>query len=406
MNSENNLQLQKDAFVELVKIAIGTSKGEFDFSALSEADWLAVREESVAHAVTLMNFNATKDFKHLIPKSVYDGWFKASLMVMSRNTVFVNAQNELDRLMNENGIRYVILKGVASGYYYPDYSMRTSGDIDFLTDIADFPKVKEVLINAGYEMSLEDHDLHTVFKKGQVELELHKKPAGMPDGVQGEMATEFLKNIAVDFVKETNPCYSRPTDQNHVLVILFHTIYHMFAGGMGIRHLCDWACVVNQTHTAPFWSEELLPLFEKMGLLKFVMTLTQSCIDYLCIDVPVWFLSAKQELSSEIFQKVLDCGNFGRKDPNRQKHYSYTNKTGQKYTFGRKLRNMFVELCKTNSAMYPILKKVPILHPFILVWRIIRYIVLSALGKKSTLAERMKYSDERAAVFDKFEIYR
>ncbi|MBO5359161.1 MAG: nucleotidyltransferase family protein [Clostridia bacterium] len=405
MNSENNLQLQTDAFVELVKIAIGTSKGDFDFTALNDADWLAVMEESAAHAVTLMNFNATKDFNYLIPKAIYDRWFKASIKVMSRNTVFANAQAELDRLMTENGINYVILKGVASGYYYPDYAMRTSGDIDLLTDIADFPRVKEVLINAGYEMSLEDHDLHTVFAKGDVELELHKKPAGMPEGIQGEMASEFLRDMAVNYVRVTNPAYSRPTDQNHALVILFHTIYHMFAGGMGIRHLCDWACFVNKTHTEAFWQAELLPLFEKMGLLRFVMTLTQSCIDYLNIDVPVWFIKAKKELSDEIFEKVLACGNFGRK---QGKYLSdrYSSGNGVRYTFAQKLKNMFVSLCKTNSLMYPILKKVPILHPFIFVWRIIKYIVLSLLGKKTSLNERMKYADERAAVFDKFEIYR
>ena len=313
MKGENNLKLQTDAFVELVKIAIGTSTGEFDFSSLTEEDWTAVVKESQAHAVALLTFSATKSIKNVIPKSVYESWFRTAIMIMSANEVFVNAQNELDRLMNENGINYVVLKGIASGYYYPDYSMRTSGDIDFLTDIADFPKVKQVLIDAGYEMSLEDHDLHTVFTKGNIELELHKKPAGMPDGVQGEMASEFLKNIATNFVRVTNPCYSRPTDQNHALVILFHTIYHMFAGGMGIRHLCDWACFVNKTHTEAFWQAELLPIFEKMGLLRFVMTLTQSCIDYLNIDVPVWFVKAKKELSDEIFQKVLACGNFGRK---------------------------------------------------------------------------------------------
>lgn len=405
LKDENNLKLQTDAFVELVKIAIGTSTGEFDFSSLTEEDWTAVVKESQAHAVALLTFSATKSIKNVIPKSVYESWFRTAIMIMSANEVFVNAQNELDRLMNENGINYVVLKGIASGYYYPDYSMRPSGDIDFLTAERDFPKVKQMLINAGYEMEKEDHDLHTVFKKGRVDLELHKKPAGMPEGMQGEMAAEFLKDIAINVVREEKPKFSRPCDENHALVILFHTIYHLFAGGMGIRHLCDWACFVNKSHKNPVWQEKLLPFFEKIGLLRFVMTLTQSCIDHLNIETPVWFVNGKKELSDEIFIKVLSGGNFGRKNTNRLKHYSFVG-NGEKQSNLSKLKSMVTILWKTCDTMYPFLKKAPVLHPFVFLWRIIKYIFLLMLGKKTSIKQRMQYSDERAAIFDRFEIYR
>ena len=400
----NQLNLCDKALIELVKIGIGTSKGDFDFSVLSADDWKNIARESRAQAVILLAFDAAKDYIDLMPEDIYEAWFKLSVRVISKNRLLLNAQTELDNLLKQNKIEYVILKGSASAYYYPDYSKRNSGDIDFLTAIRDFPKVKEILINAGYEMELEDHDLHTVFKKGKVTLELHKKPAGMPDGEQGKLAEQFMESTLRSAVKEENPVFSRPDDKIHALVILFHTIYHMFAGGMGLRHLCDWACFVNKTHEESFWNDELLPLFQKMGLYKFVMTLTGACMDHLDIQCPDWFVADSKELSDEVFEKVITLGNFGRKDPNKAKHYSFASANGERFTFWQKILKMFRSLKSTNSVMYPILNKAPYLYPFITLWRIIKYIVLSIFGKKTTLKQRMRYTDERAEIFERFGI--
>lgn len=406
MKDINGLELSDKALVELVKIGIGTSKGNFDFSALLPDDWKNLMCESKSQAVILLTFDAAKDYIDLMPNDVYEAWFKLSVRVLSNNRSLLNAQTELDNILKQNGIEYVILKGSASAYYYPDYSKRNSGDIDFLTSTRDFPKVKELLVNAGYEMEMEDHDLHTVFKRSNVTLELHKKPAGMPDGVQGKLAENFMESTLNGALIEETPAFARPSDAVHALVILFHTIYHMFAGGMGLRHLCDWACFVNKTHKDLFWDEELLPLFKKMGLYKFVMTLTGACIDNLGIEQPDWFVEGSKELSDEIFEKVITLGNFGRKDPNKLKHYSFASLNGKKLTFGQKILKMISSLNATNRIMYPILNKAPYLYPFITVWRIIKYLALSALGKKTTLKQRMKYTDERAEIFERFEIYR
>ena len=136
------------------------------------------------------------------------------------------------------------------------------------------------------------------------------------------------------------------------------------------------------------------------------MTLTGACIDHLDIQCPDWFVAGSKELSDEIFEKVITLGNFGRKDPNKLKHYSFASVNGKKLTFGQKISKMFCSLNATNRDMYPILNKAPYLYPFITVWRIIKYLVLSALGKKTTLKQRMKYADERAEIFERFEIYR
>lgn len=400
------LFLSEKALIELVKISIGTSLEWPDFGCLSDNDWQDIFDEAKAQSVALMSFDATKKYPGTIPEQVYNSWFNCSVSSIINNTKILNAQKQMHELFSKNNIKYVVLKGSASSYYYPDYSNRVLGDIDFLVALEDFPKTKEILVANGYEMDLEDHDLHTVFKKDNVTLELHKKPAGMPEGEPGLLAEEFMKNILCEAITEEDPAFVRPTDKIHALVILFHTIYHMFAGGMGLRQLCDWACFVNKTHDQCFWEDELLPLFKKMGLLKFVMTLTYTCIRHLDIQTPEWFVAGKAELADQIFDKVMLVGNFGKKDRSRPKRFCFISANGERLSFTRKILKMFMSVNRTNSKMYPFLKKLPILHPFVTLWRIIKYLYLSAIGKKSSLKQRIAYADERATAFETFEIYK
>ena len=44
------------AFLELIKISIGTSNNDFDFSSLSDEEWTKILEESKKQAVVLLCF--------------------------------------------------------------------------------------------------------------------------------------------------------------------------------------------------------------------------------------------------------------------------------------------------------------------------------------------------------------
>lgn len=397
--------ISQKALIELIKIGIGTGKGDFDFGSLSPEDWKGVMLESRAQAVSLMALDSAKEYVNLIPQDVYERWLKCSVNDIVNNSLLFKAQKELDTVLQKNNIRYMILKGSASAYYYPNSKRRVSGDIDFMAQPQKFPQITEILTDLGYTVTNEKHDVHIIFRKNGVSLEMHRRPSGVPEGKPGELAKDFMKD-ALETSVNRDGNFIMPNDKIHALIILLHTVHHLFFKGMGIRHLCDWACFVNKTHKEPFWQEELLPLFEKMGLYRFVTALTSACIDYLCIDTPSWLVRDNKTLSDDIFDMVINLGNFGRKNPKRQKDYSIESVNGERLNMRQRIIVMFKALNRTNKKMYPILNKAPYLYPFIMVWRVLKYLVLSLAGKKTSLKERMNFADERAQLFEKFEIYR
>ena len=58
--------------------------------------------------------------------------------------------NKFIKLMNDNGIKYSILKGFHLRKYYPESFLRYMCDIDVLVDKKDFSKAGKILIDLGY----------------------------------------------------------------------------------------------------------------------------------------------------------------------------------------------------------------------------------------------------------------
>ena len=71
-----------------------------------------------------------------------------------------------------------------------------------------------------------------------------------------------------------------------------------------------------------------------------------------------------------------------------------------------KIRGMLRALNKTNHIVCPLIKKVPIIYPFLMLYRVIRYLILMFAGKKPSLLETSKYADERSSVYMKYQLYK
>ena len=76
-------------------------------------------------------------------------------------------QQKLIRLLKDHQIPFVILKGTAAAYYYPNPDYRAMGDIDFMVREEDFLPTITLLEQNGYIHSHdhEDNDRHESFEK-------------------------------------------------------------------------------------------------------------------------------------------------------------------------------------------------------------------------------------------------
>ena len=148
------------AFLELIKISIGTSNNDFDFSQLSDEDWERVYDESKKQASVLICFDAFKNVDSKPCSEIFHKWFFLATANLKSNINIINEQERLIALLNDNDIPYVILKGLSSAAYYKDGGIRRLGDIDFLVDNTNVEKTKELLVASGYQLDHETSDIH------------------------------------------------------------------------------------------------------------------------------------------------------------------------------------------------------------------------------------------------------
>lgn len=391
------------AYLELVKIAIGTSDNSFDFSRLNNEDWKFILDESRKQATVLLCFDALKYVNSKPFDELYNKWFLWSAKISAANSFNFNEQSKLTMLLDDNSIPYVILKGWSSAYYYPKPDIRSFGDIDFLVNNSDIERTIKLLIDSGFDMERDLSSIHYDFCKNNMRFELHKTIAGTPQNRYGKYFTEIISDtVDQRIVENTNV---RIGDLHHGVIILLHTIHHLMCYGLGVRHLCDWACFVNRTKDYDFWKSQFIPLLKKTGTFKFMCGLTQVCVKYLGIVKPDWCVDVSNDMVDTITDEIFGSGNFGRKKK-VNKSLLMTVKDSEKITVFSKIKAMIGALNKTNHIVFPIIKKLPILYPLIMVYRVLRYLILMCMGKKSSLLETSKFADERNAVYMKYELYK
>lgn len=327
-------------------------------------------------------------------------------LVIRSNTAVSYTQSKLVKLLDKHGFSYVILKGDAAASYYPEPELRMRGDIDFLIDPEEKNNVEKMLMDAGYARSSEGHVCHVVFKKPGEHLEMHFEPAGIPNGEIGQEVRTFLKDTLENrvFVPDDLGGFFAPSPLYHAMILLLHMQHHMLGEGMGLRHMCDWACFVRKTCGQPFW-EQLLPFLRKIGLFTFTAVMTRTCAIYLDTPCPSWAEQADTALCDNIMDDIFTGGNFGRKDAVRSKSSVFISNHGKDGTTHSKFYYMCYTIHHSTINHFPKLKKVYILYPFLYVIRITRYLCMIAQKKRPPLHGMLAMAQERRELYQELHVF-
>lgn len=330
-----------------------------------DVDWEAVARESRNQAVF---YQVLADYHKLpgIDGDLKDKLWNLLAKGMMKN-IKVHAQHtDLHKLMTEQGIPYVILKGAASARYYPDPQSRGMGDVDFYIGEADFDKALEVCQAAGFQASDMDHICHVVLRKGRVHMEMHRMPMGVPDGEVGELVKGYLTSLCEDacLVQNSLVTCRCPSDFHHGLIMLMHMQHHMLAEGIGLRHLSDWAVFVNH-----FRGEEFPNLFraklKTVGLWKLARLLSLCAVEFLSLPQQDWMTESgsDRELAKALMEDILAGGNFGAKDRQRAYEGLFISNRGKEGVQNNRIRKGFQALTRITYMKYPIVEKHPVLLP-------------------------------------------
>ena len=295
---------------------------------ITDADWKAVFREANAHKVFPLVFDASKAL--VTEESLLQKAQKLTRRSVA-TTVNINyAHAELHRLMQKENIPYVTFKGLSSSLYYPHPELRVCGDVDFYVAPEDFERCEATVENAGFLCSGRERK-HTSFEKNGLTYELHRQMNGIPLNDLGERLTQEAFGDLIATAMEYDGGQGTvkiPDKLHHGLILLLHTLSHMTAEGIGLRHLCDWAVFESSLS-----NEEFTALFEKplkeFGLWRFAQLLSLCSVEYLGAPYRDWQGSAENEVLEAMILDILAAGNFGKKDEDRKGQIKYIADRGE-----------------------------------------------------------------------------
>ena len=301
----------------------------------------------------------------------------------------------LHEILTKAKIPYTVLKGAASAHYYPEPLFRTMGDVDFFVKKQDIPKAAEVLKQHGFQSFEENHICHIIFRKGNIHLEMHFEPAGVPNGKAGDIVREYLENIVERSVSVKNELctFMNPDKFHHGLVMLLHMQHHLLSEGIGLRHLCDWAVFVNSFENNDFkklFKEKL----QNIGLWEFTKIISLTA--HVGIGLPYQeFMGKNTVLAKELLTDILSGGNFGNKDSNRVNEGIFISTRGKNGVARSRPVQMILSLNQIIYANWPIAKKIKLFLPCFWIVAIVRRLYRECTGKRKKTKLKTVYTNSK-----------
>lgn len=320
-------------------------------------------------------------------------------------TTFNNYMEEQKRfvsLLEGQGYKPAILKGLSAAMYYPEPVYRAVGDIDFLLyprDEDTFSKATELWKENGYTFSPDKNPRHLGFSKNGFSYEMHRYFSHRES--KGELELDKIIDSSTVVERKLDKWqdyhfYSFP-DEINGLIFLQHINQHLISG-IGLRQIIDWVYFVETVVTDEFWQQTLKPLTDRVGLTTLAITVTRMCEIYLDEPAHAWAQAADKGACEAFFKLVDESGNFGRKQ--NQKDNSVTTVLNQR-------AGGFKGLQQRGLSHWKAAQKHKILRPFAGLYQICRYIKKGLFERDPNsegLLKSFKRHRQQKKLFKKLEV--
>lgn len=259
---------EKD-FIELIKLGAGLVHE----AALSDyPDWDAIYHLAEGHAVLGILADALND-DDANQTAVRKRLWEDSLEIVRRGRQVNEVLGHVVGYLRKNGVETLLQKGQGVAQCYPNPLLRMSGDIDLLVREEDFEIAKE-LLRQKLPLVDDDHyykDLHSTFRCGEVEIELHATEFGS----RNQETRERYRALCREMFREGN---FRSYECEGVAIrlapatfdafyIFLHLVKHYYLQGIGFRQVLD-LCLFLKTNDHEIDYDRINAWTEEFGLQK------------------------------------------------------------------------------------------------------------------------------------------
>lgn len=298
---------------------------------LSVARLNAVMRLAKEHAVTGIVANAAVRNRIVIAGGAAECKEEAVMRLLQQTMAhrqamqrFEDAVGRFARLMEENGIAYVVFKGLAVARHYPEPLVRTMGDVDFYVPQRDFLRAVDVIERGLHvEMDKEEVDKHYSFDWQGIRFEMHYQIETfgnrrhqhrfnrMIDEAMAERMDSFT--VCDSDGNKTEVCVLPPTED--LIVVFKHWFNHLLVEGVGLRQTLDLAVLLN-AYRDKMNVARLMTALDSIGYMKAFRAMLAMMKRYFGLD---WldsffvFDHRDERYSGKLMATVMESGNFGRK---------------------------------------------------------------------------------------------
>ena len=336
-------------------------------------------ELAKAHDVVHLIAFALDKQKMLTQDEISQKYQKQIMLAIFRYEKIDYEQKRISEILENNEIKFILLKGAVIRKFYPEPWMRTSCDIDVLVHQEDIDKAISVLKDAGFtqEISNTKYD-YTLNSPSGIHLELHYSLDRHDSILMAEPVLDKVWDECRLQEGKKNEHYM--SNEMFLFYHIVHLAKHFSIGGCGIRPLIDlWLLTKN----LEFNNEKLYSFFLQTKLLVFY----EACVQL----SKVWMEDAPHtDITYRMEQFILTGGVYG----------NVSNAVLVQAAKGESKIGSFFKLVflpkEKLEKVYPNLKKHPILLPF---YQVKRWFKLFNKKKrnnaKSIIKERNNVSVEQ-----------
>jgi len=227
------------------------------------------------------------------------------------------ATTKICKMMDEQNIRILVVKGQTLAPLYPQPALRQCGDVDFLCHPDDIGKaVRYLRDELDLKLNDEGSNKHAGFWMDGVKYEIHRTLTNFAYPAhqrywEDVIMKEVWQNPYVVTVNDIQVPTLAPT--YNALFVFVHIMFHLIVDGIGLRQFCDWAMILDKDGI--HIDRQLLHKhLEGIGLLKAYSCLGAVLTDYLGLPMekfPMEISTDKHRRACSLMDNVIKMGNFG-----------------------------------------------------------------------------------------------
>ncbi len=172
-------------------------------------------------------------------------FLKKVYAIESRNSEMNRFVSNLFAKLRETGIYALLVKGQGIGQCYERPQWRSAGDVDLLLDEHNYIKAKEFLSPLASYVGQEYSDrMHLELTLDSWTVELHgslrSNRLGRVNSCIDAAQDDTFRNRHVRVWRNGETDVFLPSVDNDIIFVFTHILQHFFAGGIGLRQVCDW----------------------------------------------------------------------------------------------------------------------------------------------------------------------